>query len=230
MIITEEERKILQLELFKLSRPAQNVINKLLIDYDKHKCLENLGIEDLPGEIWADIEDYEGIYQVSTKGRVKSFCKGVIKLLRQGFNVNGYPTVSLRKYGKARTHLVHRLVAVAFIPNPENKPLINHKNGIKTDNRVENIEWCTRSENTLHALRTGLVNPKNLGKCKGEKHGRHKLTSEQVLYIRKNVKKGDKNFSYKALSVLFNVSPDIIRKIDKGILWKCLLNSEDKNA
>ena len=192
-------------------------------------------------EIWKDIEGFEGRYQVSNMGRVKALALkhksfGMDRYITRKEHIRktylriGYCRVILWVNGKPKAMDVHRLVAKAFIPNPENKPLINHKNGIKTDNRVENIEWCTPSENTLHALRIGLVNPKNLGKCKGEKHGRHKLTSEQVLYIRKNVKKGDKNFSYKALSVLFNVSPDIIRKIDKGILWKCLLNNEDKNA
>lgn len=74
---------------------------------------------------------------------------------------------------------VHRLVATAFIPNPENKPFVNHKNGIKTDNRAENLEWCTAKENTIHSYQTKLQIS-----IKGSNHYASKLTDEQVLEIR----------------------------------------------
>lgn len=121
-----------------------------------------LDLHDLKGEIWGDVENYYG-YLVSNFGRVKSAerkvpnknhlmsIKEIIK--KQRLDHNGYPVVSLciKKQYKSKT--VHRLVAKAFIPNPENKPYINHKNGDKTDNRVENLEWVTNSENLLHAYR-----------------------------------------------------------------------------
>ena len=109
-------------------------------------------------EIWKDISDYEGIYQVSTLGRVRSldrvgrqghFLNGVI--LRQQLSKTGYYYVIL-KDGKSRekTMKVHRLVATAFLDNKENYPIINHKDENKTNNIVENLEWCTYRYNTIY--------------------------------------------------------------------------------
>lgn len=108
-------------------------------------------------EEWKDIEGYEGIYQVSDTGKVRVKRTGLIRSLVLG--KTGYYKVSL-KAGHSKTIDVHRLVATAFIPNPEGKKEVNHINGIKTDNRAENLEWVTRNENTAHAIKTGLWNPK----------------------------------------------------------------------
>lgn len=110
-------------------------------------------------EYWKDIQGYEGQYQVSNLGRVKSLGnksnhKGEI-LLRQS-TVNGYKHVSLSNNSLQQIHKVHRLVAVAFIDNPKNYPQVNHKDGNKQNNRVENLEWCNAQENALHAQRMGL--------------------------------------------------------------------------
>lgn len=111
-------------------------------------------------EIWKDIQGYESIYQVSNFGNVKSLQSGnhhsKIKILTPICADGRYLRVTLYKQKKPKYFPVHRLVAMAFIPNPENKPQVNHINGNKKDNRVENLEWCTSSENNLHAYKSGI--------------------------------------------------------------------------
>lgn len=120
----------------------------------------NLNIEN---EIWKDIKGYIGLYQVSNFGRIKSLRRKIIsptgnyyskeKILTTNANDGlGYVRIQLFKNNKSKCVRVHRLVAEAFIPNPYNKRDVNHKNGIKSDNRVENLEWATRSENELHSI------------------------------------------------------------------------------
>ena len=111
-------------------------------------------------ELWKDVKDYEGLYQVSTLGRVRSLDKyvntknrNVDKVLKRGkilkptYNQDGYLTVSLYKDGKGTRFLVHRLVAEAFISNPLNLPVINHKDEVKDNNHPYNLEWCTDEYN-----------------------------------------------------------------------------------
>lgn len=117
-------------------------------------------------EEWKDIEGYEGIYQVSNYGNVKSLArqrrnsKGIYmqkeKLLSLTNTSTGYKKVELVKNGKKKGYKVHRLVAMAFIDNPENKPEVNHIDGNKINNHVDNLEWVTSSENSIHAYKTGL--------------------------------------------------------------------------
>lgn len=111
-------------------------------------------------EIWKNIKGYENEYQISNLGRIKSLkrntknykCKED-KILKNKINHNGYLMAYLSQNKKIKCFRVHRLVAEAFIPNPENKPQVNHKDGNKQNNCVDNLEWCTAKENTDHAIK-----------------------------------------------------------------------------
>ena len=102
-------------------------------------------------EIWKDIKDYEGLYQVSNLGRVKRVTTDMI--LKGSKQTHGYLVVGLYKNNNKSTKSIHRLVSQAFIPNPENKPEINHIDEDKTNNMVSNLEWSTRKENNNHGTR-----------------------------------------------------------------------------
>lgn len=128
---------------------------------------------------------YEGYYQVSSTGLVRSLNEGryFMKVLSPySGNNHGYQSVSLWVPDR-RTHLVHRLVAQAFIPNPENLPEVNHKDGNDQNNQVENLEWCTAKENTQHGIAMGLI------QVSGENNGMAKLTQAQVDAIRSRYKR-----------------------------------------
>jgi NUMOD4 motif/HNH endonuclease len=106
-------------------------------------------------EHWRDIEGYKGMYQVSDLGRIRSLKYGKKRILKPSLS-KGYCSYSLSKDNFVKYFRGHRLVAIAFIPNPENKPEVNHKNGNKLDNRKVNLEWATDEENKQHAWKTGL--------------------------------------------------------------------------
>ena len=120
-------------------------------------------------ETWIPVVDYEGLYEVSNLGNVRSLDRKIIsksgavmifygKQIRKRILRGGYVSVELNKNSHGKTFNIHRLVASAFIPNPENKPQVNHINSIRTDNRVENLEWCTNSENQKYAFKFGFQN------------------------------------------------------------------------
>ena len=98
-------------------------------------------------EEWKDIEEYEGLYQVSNLGRVKSLYWNNERIMKTAKDKDGYLLVNLYKNKKGKSYLVHRLVAMAFIPNPNNLPEVNHKDEDKTNNNVDNMEWCGRKYN-----------------------------------------------------------------------------------
>lgn len=120
-------------------------------------------------EIWKDIKGYENLYQVSNLGRVRSLWFGKIRLLKECVNGNGYNHVILTKDGKSKVCLIHRLVAFAFIPNHNNLKEVNHKDEDKSNNCVDNLEWCTHLYNMNYGCRNEkaskkLTNRKDLSK------------------------------------------------------------------
>jgi len=134
----------------------------------------------LNNEIWKDIEGYEGLYQVSNYGRIKSLAREIEyvarnqyteyirkqkveeRIMKTGFDKDGYVQVGLSLNGKVKTKRVHFLVAKAFIPNPNNYNCLNHINEVKTDNRVENLEWCSIAYNNAYGSRSKAVNQYDL--------------------------------------------------------------------
>lgn len=162
-------------------------------------------------EIW---KNYIYNYDISNLGRVRNYKTG--KILKPSVDGNGYlgVVVSLGKRGKSMRIRIHRAVAEVFIPNPNNLPQVNHKNGIKTCNEVWNLEWCECSYNTKHAYDIGLHK-----KLEKEQNPVHKLTRQQVLYIRKYYKCGDKQFGARALARLFNVHHSTIEDIINHKIW-----------
>ena len=175
-------------------------------------------------EEWKPVVGYEGLYEVSNLGRVRSldrvvkrcdhsmFRKGTI--LRGQPDKNGYLLVSLRREGKEYKAKVHRLVANAFIQNPENKPFVNHIDGNKDRNDILNLEWVTALENSHHAKSNGLLRP-----AKGEDSGKHKLSEQDVLSIRKLVRSGK---SMNSVAKMYGVSFTSVRYIIIGKNWAWL--------
>lgn len=135
------------------------------------------------------------------------------KIFKGWLSAYGYPEVNLKNNGEALHLKVHRLVALAFIANPDNKPWVNHKNGIKTDNRVENLEWCTPDENNKHASKTGLFNS-----FSGTNSALAKVTSEQVLEIRRL--RSETKITYEELGKRFGLSGVACLHICKRKTWK----------
>lgn len=173
-------------------------------------------------EIWKDIPEYEGIYQVSNLGNLKSYDRivlfGKIKALRKGkllslrHNPNDYLYTVFSVNKNRKTVKPHRIVAEVFLPNTENKRCVNHINGIKIDNRVDNLEWVTYSENTKHAVKIGLKTGK-----RGENSHLAKLTKEQIENIRIIYSNG--NISQLKVAKLFNVSQPQINRIINNVNW-----------
>ncbi len=145
-----------------------NMENQLALNIALDILEKNNAFKDGEEEIWKDVVGHEHNYMVSNMGRVKSktrvnqsdrwgHCTFIGKVFKHKIDKDGYPHVGLRTNKIKKYPPIHRLVATAFIPNPENKKTVNHKNGIKTDNRVVNLEWATHQENTAHAYATKLL-------------------------------------------------------------------------
>jgi hypothetical protein len=163
-------------------------------------------------EIWKDIDGYKGIYQVSNFGNVKN--KSMVLSLRTN---RGYKYITLYKDGKTTSKAVHRLVAISFIPNKKNKSEVNHKDGDKQNNRIDNLEWCTPSENSKHAYATGLKKPI---KANGELNINAKLSKKEVFEIRNRYVKGCKVNGTTAIAKDYGISKSQVCRIVSNKMWK----------
>jgi hypothetical protein len=173
-------------------------------------------------EIWKSIEGFEGRYEVSNHGRVKSLPRthpkrrGLIKERIIKFSFTGgrkgrkYPTVHITNRPLVKHLMIHRLVAMTFIPNPENKREVNHKDGDKLNNHVDNLEWCTRKENIRHSLDSGLLMTNGA-------HFNAILNLEQVKEIKIKLANG---FKRSALAKEYSIGYATISLISTGKQWK----------
>jgi hypothetical protein len=176
-------------------------------------------------EEWKPVKGFEFYYEISNQGRLKKLPRmkygrnkhGQFSFMMPERITTGYDSDGYRWYelydtdNKRHCKKIHRLVAEAFLLNPDNKPEVNHRNGIKHDNVVINLEWTTTKENIRHAWDIGLNTSK-----RGEEHSQSVLTTEEVIEIRE-LKDG--GYTYKELAKLFDCHADTVRKVVKGILW-----------
>lgn len=187
-------------------------------------------------EIWKDIEGYEGIYQVSNLGRVKSLNRTIEykdgrkklyteRVLSQQKYRSGYLGIKLYKNNVYKRIQVHRLVASAFIPNNKGLPYINHKNGIKTDNKVENLEYCTPSYNVQHAWNNGL-NVMSESRQNNNRRNGLKTAKKVEQYNLNNEKVGEYNSLREAgrlTKIRYDHISECCKRIAKtagGYIWK----------
>lgn len=176
-------------------------------------------------EIWKPVVGYEGLYSVSSFGRIKShdkiiyagrnyqpkLRKGII--LKQGTHGGGYATVGLCKDSKPKSFLVHRLVAFAFHNRGDNEKLeVNHIDAVKKNNNYKNLEWVTSSENTIHGLKMGIMNT-----CKGSNRPNAVIDELKVKEIKELIKKG---FTDKQIADKFSLGKGIVYPIRKNKSWK----------
>lgn len=161
-------------------------------------------------DAFVDIKGYEGLYQINKKGDVYSFYSK--KILKPYFRE--YYRIDLCKNGVKYKHYIHRLLAYTFLPLIEGKNTVNHKNGIKIDNRLENIEFVTDKENSIHAVKTGLQRKTNNNDIQ--------LTEEDIINIY-----NDNRSDYK-LALLYKVSRATITEIKSGKTWNWLTNDVER--
>lgn len=162
-------------------------------------------------EIWKPVVYFEKTHCVSNLGKIKSLPRKYVKeerMLKQT-NIKGYMTISLNKDGIQYGKLVHRIVAEAFIKNSNHKKEVNHLDLNKKNNKVSNLEWCTRLENMSHASNLGVI-----PKMCGEKNGMSTLKKEDIYFIRKS------KLKLKKLSIIFNTSMSNISEIRRKKTWK----------
>lgn len=175
---------------------------------------------------WHDVPSLQGYYQVTRDGRVRSVSRRINspqsggtrwlngRELKARVGVNGYVTFDASVRGKSAPFYLHRAIAEVFIPNPECKPEINHKDGDRANNAINNLEWCTRQENMAHAFDTGLVPPSAIGP--GEDGPAAKLTNTNVATIKKRLQSGDRQID---IANDYGVTKGTIGHIAYGRTW-----------
>jgi len=163
-------------------------------------------------EIWRQIKDYEGIYEVSNLGNIRTIRTGIIRVCQ--LHKYGYITVRLSKNGKVKKVLVHRLVAQAFTHTVENKPYITHIDGDRQNNIVANLKWTNASESTNQALKTGAKIPP-----RGEDNGHAKLTKTDVLEIRQLC---EQELTQKEICEIYGVDQTQVSRINTRKTWRWL--------
>jgi hypothetical protein len=181
----------------------------------------------LDGEEWRDAPGWEGVYEVSNLGRIrrsvlakpgKGSVPGMILSLSGRIDTNGYQITQFYRNQKRTTVKVHSLVAGAFLGPRPPWIQVNHKNGVKTDNRLENLEYVTGVENVRHAVRTGLVDPKKLSAAQRKAcRARAKLTAENVREIRRRAAEGETRVS---LATEFGIHRMTVGEIVRGEIWQ----------
>jgi hypothetical protein len=185
---------------------------------------------------WRDVSGWIGFYQVSENGLVRSVARMAQrsdanpqpvfgKVMSTGIGSAGYPKVRLSRLGLRKMELVHRLVAEAFIPNPDGLPEVNHKNGDKTDCRVSNLEWASKSDNQLHAYR--VLGIQHAPGMKGEKNGNSRLSESSVRNLRRDRLDGT---SYAKLGKRYGIAPGSAYRICNGISWSHVPPPEPPDA
>lgn len=161
---------------------------------------------------WRDVVGFEGKYEVSENGLVrKPKTKRAIKT--SYIHPSGYKFLVLTKDRKRSTTAIHRLVAKAFIPNPNNLPQVNHKDTDKTNNHFSNLEWCTNAENQAHAIKNGLVRY-----VKGSEHGNSIIDEHIAASIRVEYMTG--KYSWRTLGQKYGISKAHVGQILRRITWK----------
>lgn len=156
-------------------------------------------------------------FEISNSGLLKNVSTG--NILKLTISKTGYYSVciSLGSRNNRKLIKIHKAIAETFIPNPHNYPCINHKDGNKLNNSINNLEWCTNRHNIIHAYQNNLI---DTTKISGENHKKSKLTNEIVNFIRDNYKPRDKEFGSRALARKFNINHEVIRRIFARKMWK----------
>ena|SRR5690554_2824929 len=167
-------------------------------------------------EMWKDVPGFDGMYQISNSGRVRSWRNNRWgrakrpKILQSHTLKNGYDAVSL---GRGNKMYIHRIMATAFIPNPENKPQVNHIDGNKVNNRISNLEWVTQKENSIHASNNGLLPV-------GEDRYNSVLTNTDVIKIKALLKQG--RLTHREIAKKFGITRRHVGCIKEGRSWSSI--------
>lgn len=167
-------------------------------------------------EVWKGIIGYEGRYEISNFGNVRSLCKSMITKLKPHKNGCGYSEVNLFKNRKQKRFRIHRLVGLAFVANPDNKPWINHIDCNRENPRADNLEWVTPKENVEHAM---SLNRQYI--ALGEGNGKAKLTKEEVIKIKKEIL-SESSRSLAQIARQYGVDWTTVSCIKRGKSWKWL--------